>query len=272
MLTLKEIHGLGEELERLFCLKTSPLAIRLVNEDEVPPGCRQPSREGKHYALCQALSFVRRTGNRLAMFSEDHWCLWPVINFRLRPLDEGDKDSLGSGYFIRDPEVSRRHFRAEFPYIRQEKQKSGMLIAPLTDCEFQPQAVMIYCDPSQLRQLLMSSKYDSGNIAGSSFDTCDSCGAALVPVLNGDMPYNVSIPDAGEFERGLCGENEMIFTFAGEQLEALAGAARELKEKGFGLRELAYDLKADYARPKFYNDMFAKWGLETGEEWIPGKR
>ena len=23
---------------------------------------------------------------------------------------------------------------------------------------------------------------------------------------------------------------------------------------------------------KFYQDMFKKWGLETGEEWIPGKR
>ena len=272
MLTLNEIHGIGEELERAFCLKTSPLAIRLVNEEEVPPRCVQPSGEGKHYALCQALSFVRRTKNHLAMFSEDHWCLWPVINFRLRELDEGDKDYLGGGYFIRDPEVSRRHFRREYPYIDEGKKKTGMVIAPLTDCEFQPQAVMIYCEPSQLRQLLMASKYDTGNIAQASFDTCDSCGAALVPVLNGVKPYNVSIPDAGEFERGLCGENEMIFTFAGENLEALIGAVRDLIAKGFSFRQLAYDLKADYARPKFYNDMFAKWGLETGEEWIPGQR
>ena len=125
---------------------------------------------------------------------------------------------------------------------------------------------------NQLRQLLMACKFDTGDIAASSFDTCDSCGAALVPVLNGTLPYNVSIPDAGEFERGLCGENEMIFTFAGENLEALIGAVRDLIAKGFGFRQLAYDLKADYARPKFYNDMFAKWGLETGEEWIPGQR
>ena len=49
-------------------------------------------------------------------------------------------------------------------------------------------------------------------------------------------------------------------------------AAKDLRDKGFGLKQLTYDLKLDYARPKFYNDMFEKWGLETGEEWIPGQR
>ena len=41
---------------------------------------------------------------------------------------------------------------------------------------------------------------------------------------------------------------------------------------GFGFKQLAYDIRPDYARPKFYNDMFEKWGLETGALWIPGKR
>ena len=91
MLTQEEIRSIGTELENLYLLKTAPLAIKLVNRDEVPEGCVQPSKEGKHYALCQALAFVRRTRNHLAMFAEDHWCLWPVINFRIRDLDEQDK-------------------------------------------------------------------------------------------------------------------------------------------------------------------------------------
>ena len=272
MLTQEEIRSIGTELENLYLLKTAPLAIKLVNRDEVPEGCVQPSKEGKHYALCQALAFVRRTRNHLAMFAEDHWCLWPVINFRIRDLDEQDKRYVGSGYFIRDRETSYRHFCEEFPYILEEKKKDGMVIAPLASCNFVPDAVMIYCEPSQLRQLLMASKWHSGNITGACLDTCDSCGAALVPVLNGQMPYNVSMPDAGEFERSLCGENEMIFTFAGSELEKLVGAARDLTAAGFGFKQLAYDIRPDYARPKFYNDMFAKWGLETGVEWIPGKR
>lgn len=41
MLTLKEIHDIGEELENTFLLKSAPLAIKLVNEDEISPMCRQ---------------------------------------------------------------------------------------------------------------------------------------------------------------------------------------------------------------------------------------
>ncbi len=272
MLTLEEINAVGKEIEEIFCLRTAPVAIKLIDRGEVPEGCRQPSGEGIHYALCQALAFVRRTRNHLAIFPEDHWCLWPVINFRLRTLDEADKKYVGSGYFIRDPQVSYKHFCEKFPYIDEEKKKEGMAAAPLESCRFLPDAVMIYCEPGQLRQLLMAAKYHTGEITQACLDTCDSCGAALVPVLNGTMRYNVSMPDAGEYERSLCGENEMIFTLSGDTLEDMIQAARDLKKAGFGYKELAYDIRPDYARPKFYNDMFAKWGLETGVEWIPGKR
>ena len=111
-MTLEAINAAGAELEQLYYLKTAPLAIRLIDRDEIPEGCTQPSKDGIHYALCQALAFSRRTRNALAVFAEDHWCLWPVINFRLRALDEADKKYVGSTYFIRDPEVSYRHFCA----------------------------------------------------------------------------------------------------------------------------------------------------------------
>ena len=273
MLTLEEIHDVGKEAEAIFCLRTAPLAIKLVDRDEVPEDCRQPSKEGVHYALCQALAFVRRTRNHLALFPEDHWCLWPVINFRLRTLDEADKKYVGSGYFIRDPQVSYRHFCEKFPYIDEEKKKEGMAVAPLESCGFRPDAVMIYCEPGQLRQMLMAAKYHSGEITQACLDTCDSCGAALLPVLNGERPYNVAIPDAGEYERSLCGENEMIFTLTGKNLEVFMESARQLIKAGFSYKQLAYELHADYPRPKFYNDMFEKWGLATSDDlWTPTSR
>ena len=118
MLTLEQIHEIGRELESIYCLKNAPMAIRLVNRDEIPEGCVQPSAQGKHYALCQTLSYVRRTRKAQAIFPEDHWCLWPVINFRLRDLDEKDKRFVGSGYFIRDRELSYKHF-VDQPDTRQ---------------------------------------------------------------------------------------------------------------------------------------------------------
>ena len=43
-------------------------------------------------------------------------------------------------------------------------------------------------------------------------------------------------------------------------LQILSGA-------GFGYRELSMDMPTNFARPEFYNKMFAKWGLATGAEW-----
>ena len=68
-------------------------------------------------------------------------------------------------------------------------------------------------------------------------------------------------------------ETEMIYTISGQRLEDFIGAVRDLISKGFSYKQLAYDIKSDYARPEFYNNMFKKWGLATSDNlWIPGKR
>jgi hypothetical protein len=41
---------------------------------------------------------------------------------------------------------------------------------------------------------------------------------------------------------------------------------------GFGYKQLAYDMNLEYPRASFYNEMFEKWGLPTGEEWKIGER
>ena len=65
----------------------------------------------------------------------------------------------------------------------------------------------------------------------------------------------------------------MIYTISGQRLEDFIGAVRDLISKGFSYKQLAYDIKSDYARPEFYNNMFKKWGLATSDNlWIPGKR
>ena len=94
-----------------------------------------------------------------------------------------------------------------------------------------------------------------------------------MPVLNGERDYNVSIPDAGEYERSLCGENEMMYTVSAARLEEFMEAVRGLVAKGFSYKQLAYDIRPDYLRPAFYNKKNKKWGLATSDElWTPGKR
>ena len=168
MYTAAEFNSIGKEMEDLLYLRTAPIAVKLLySRDEIPEGCYIPSEDkNERPALCQAFAQVRRNRRSMVMFKEDHWCLWPLISFKLGPVDEDDIKYVGSGYFIKDPSASEAYWRANFPFIKEEKQNVGIAIAPLSSCTFEPDAVVVYCAPDQLRQLLMAAKYRTAKIAG----------------------------------------------------------------------------------------------------------
>ena len=269
MYTVAEFNEIGKEIEDLLYLRSAPIARTvLYDENEIPEGCYVPSKDrDERPALCQAFAQVRRNRRSMVMRKEDHWCLWPLISFKLGPVDEDDIKYVGGGYFIKGREASEAYWRANFPFIREDKQNVGLAIAPLASCTFQPDAVMVYCAPDQLRQLLMAVKYSTAKIAGSAMDTVGSCINALIPVLNGDQDFCMTIPDPGEYERALAGDNEMIFVFRGDKTEELISGMRDINNMGFGYKKLAMDMNIEYHRAEFYNVMFAKWGLKTGEQW-----
>jgi hypothetical protein len=100
----------------------------------------------------------------------------------------------------------------------------------------------------------------------------NSCGHAIIPVFNGDKPYNVSIPDPGEYERSLADDDELIFTLTCARLDELMDGLRTIDKLGFGYKQLALDMNLDYPRAPFYDLLFTRWGLETGKQWNPGDR
>ncbi|NLB28823.1 MAG: DUF169 domain-containing protein [Clostridiales bacterium] len=273
-MTVGEYNAHGAELERLLLLRDAPVAMKVLYEgDEPPEDAVSLLREtGRHFALCQTTALVRRGRKSVVMYKEDHWCIWPLISYGITTLDEADYELLGDKHFYKDAEVSHRYFKEEYPHLKTDKSVVGLALAPLASCTFEPDIVCIYCYPAQLRSLLMASKYESGAIATSALDTCASCVHGQIPVLNGETPYNLSIPDPGEYERGLCDENELIFNVRGDRTGEQVQGLKALNDRGFGYSQLTMDMKPDYARPEFYNSMVEKWGLERGEVWIPGKR
>jgi len=274
MATIKDFNRFGEEIERSLNMREAPVAMKLLYEgDAIPADCYSLyEKTGKHYAMCQAMTLVRRRSKSVYMLKEDHWCLWPLISYGITELEEVDYELLGGNHFYKDRDISHKYFRKEYPRLKSDRKCVGFAMAPLDTCTFEPDMVCIYCSVAQLRTLLMASKYESGLIANSALDTCASCVHGQIPVLNGTAPYNLSIPDPGEYERGLCDENEMIFNVSGDRIEELAQGLASLNRIGFGFGQLNMDMKLDYARPEFYNSMFEKWGLERGELWSPGER
>src|SRR3989304_258237 len=91
MATISDFNRYGEELERLLILRTSPIAVKMLEkETDIPEGAVRPKKDrGAHYAQCQAFAMSRRQKLTVAMLKEDNWCFAPLIAYGLvdRPDD-----------------------------------------------------------------------------------------------------------------------------------------------------------------------------------------
>jgi uncharacterized protein (DUF169 family) len=271
MYKTEEFNQAGRDLSQLLLLRFPAIAFKLIfSEDEIPEGSVVPLRDtGKHVAMCQAFAMARRSRSALTLFKEDNWCVWPNACFRFCPMDEHDVKDVGTKLFMKDPQKSLKFFKEKYPWLdtgKYEKKPVGYTLAPLDTCNFVPDVIVVYCRISQMRSLIMATKYHDGDVFDVMPDTIVSCCYATIPLLNGKN-YNISVPDPGEYERSLVDEDEIIFSARADALENLMDGLKALDKMHFGYAHLKYDMNLDYPRAPFYNMLSAKWGLDTGEEW-----
>lgn len=270
-MTIEQCNQLGKELEQLLILRYSPIALKVLHrEEEIPEGTLRPFRDrGEHLAMCQAYAMVRRDRKAITMLKEDHWCVWPLVSFGMAQVPEGDVDSVGTKFFIQDPQKSLTYFKEHYPRLK-DSGVIGFTLAPLRSCAFVPDLITVYCRPAQIRSLQMAAKFHTGEMLELHLDPVDSCVHSSIPVLNG-QDYNITFPDPGEYERAMTDEDEVMFTLRTEKLPDIVEALRFLSHAHFGYQELSMSMPTDFPRPEFYIDLFRKWGLQTGEVWRKGE-
>jgi uncharacterized protein (DUF169 family) len=255
----------GDELERFAWLRTSPVALKMLkNEREIPQGAVRPKKDrGEHLALCQVLALARRQGTTLAMFIEDHWCFEPIISLGLvKPPDSYLDGSTSYPTFIRDKAAAAQNAQEapRFPYGEYE----GLVCGPLKNVNFEPDMVLIYCNTGQLRYLLLALRYNKGYQVTSTFDPIGSCSIAIVPTIK-NSECQIVVPDPGEYERAMTGEDEMILTIPRKLLDDLMLGIRHLEETVGGYKKFTYVVRPDFPQPPFYQEYFKMWGLDAPE-------
>ena len=265
MTTLDEFNGYGEELEKILFLRTSPIAVKILeSEDDIPEGAVRPKRDqGIHLAQCQAFAMSRRQGATVALLKEDNWCWAPLIAFGL--VEKPDLFIEGKTSFpfmIEQLDAAKRQAEI-FPCLEYGKYV-GIVSAPLKTANFEPDMVLIYSNTAQLRAILLAVKYKEGYLVRSEFDPIDSCVYSVVPVIqNGE--YRITFPDPGDFQRALAGEDEVIFSVHRDKLEKLVAGLRHFEEMGHGYRNHTMEMRPDFPQPPFYKDLFRIWGLDVQE-------
>jgi uncharacterized protein (DUF169 family) len=242
---LSTFNRYGDELETSLLLRTSPIAVKMLEkESDIPKEAFRPKRDGGyHIAQCQAFGMSRREGKTVAMLKEDHWCPTALIAYGMveKPASMGSWVESFMSF-----EVGK--------YI-------GILTAPLKSATFIPDVVLIYLNPAQLRGLLMPITFGQGASQVITELVLPSCGHAVVdPIKTGK--YVLVLPDPGEYQRALAAEDEMILAIPREKMQELMAG---LKGMGriYSHRDQYMAMHPDFEQPQFYKDLFKSWGLDS---------
>ena len=240
---LSAFNKYGEELEISLLLRTSPIAVKMLEKEaDIPKGAFRPKRDGGyHIAQCQAFSLSRREGKTVAMLKEDHWCPTALTAYGM----------------VNKPDSMAKWNES---YMSFETGKYvGIVTAPLKSASFIPDVVLVYSNPAQLRGMLLTMMSGESQVSGHFF--LPSCGHCVVdPMKTGK--YCVVLPDPGEYQRALTLEEEMIFAVPQQKMPGLMAG---LKRGGrlYSHRDQHMSMLPDFEQPQFYKDLFKGWGLDS---------
>jgi uncharacterized protein (DUF169 family) len=237
MTGLRALHGYGEEIERRLRLRTLPIAVKLLEKEaDIPKGAVRPKKDLRHHlSTCQSFAMSRREGTLIAMLKEDMWCFEPVIGYGLAEPPQYFLD--GHNRFpesVMTLEAGSVWARA-FPRLETGKY-IGILSGPLATANFEPDLIMMYCQPGQLTLLLYAATCIDGHDIKSTLSGHAACVYSVVPVIqNGKC--QVTIPCRGDRETGLTQNDELIFSVPLGTVEELLSALRYLD---------SYDIRLPY--------------------------
>ena len=253
MTTVSEFNRFGEEIERLMMLRTSPLAVKMLEkESDIPEGAIRPKTDqGHHIAQCQAFSLSRRKGQSIAMVKDDHWCWGPLIAYGLVNPDIAEKF----------PEL--KETAKNIPLIEYGRYV-GIVSAPLKTANYPPDVVLIYSNNAQLNYILWALSFGGEGLINSPMYPITSCAFSVVPALSGR--YCITLPDPGELGRAQAGEDEIIFSLPKDKVEGLVSQLRMFEERKLGYRHNAlWEVMPDFPRPDFYKKVYRECGLEADD-------
>ncbi|MFC1920454.1 DUF169 domain-containing protein [Chloroflexota bacterium] len=246
MTTIAEYQEYGEEIERLLLLRTSPIAVKMLQkEEDIPEGAYRPKRDdGVHLAQCQAFTMSRRKRKTVAMLKEDNWCFAPIIGWGL--VEKPDPEQV---------------MGAIFPCFDYGKY-IGIVTAPLKTADFMPDMILVYSNPMQLRLMMGASQTREERILTSEFYSIDSCIYSIVPVMETGK-CRITLPDPGEYERAMTTEDEIIFSVPADTVGRMVEGLKRTDERKRGYIYSTMDMTPDFPRPEFYKKLFEMWGLDV---------
>lgn len=258
-------HKYGYEIERRIRLQTYPLAVKMLEkESDIPDGAQRPMTDfAYHLATCQGFVMSRREGLTIAMTKEDMYCPESVLGYGLAEPPQYFLDGYHHFPQANESIEASRTWANQFPRLEVGKY-IGIVSAPLTVANFEPDVVIIYCNSAQLGTLLRATTAKEGGELTCTVSKGGTCVYAVVPTMQSGE-CQVSIPCPGDRRFAGAQDDEMIFSLPIRKMEELLSSLRYLEGWGYRL-PLRCIVKPEPELPENY----VRLGKMIGMDWMKG--
>ncbi len=155
---------LSEEIEKQIRPATYPLAVKVFEkEEDIPAEAKRPKSDFRYsLSLCQAFSLSRREGTTIAMLKEDMWCPEATIGYGMVEPPEiylsGRMWLSGGGH--RDL-VACKNYGDGLPRFEPGRY-IGVGISPAKNSTFEPDTILVYGLPGQIKILILGLMHKDG--------------------------------------------------------------------------------------------------------------
>lgn len=212
--------GISEGFREASRMKTLPLAVKFMKEEEVfPDKTRRPSKDlGKRITICQAVSMARIYGWTLGLTKEDLICVPAMIAFGFSGA-ENIGNTLGELFCSVQfhPTAGAAEDEAGRMCKLDNNEYPKILIAPLSKGLFEPDTVVFYGNPAQLMRLTQAAVHASGRRVAGSFGGKVECTEYLVAPFKTDAA-RIAVPGLGDRIFSGTQDDEMVLSIPGNQL------------------------------------------------------
>ncbi|MCB2192958.1 MAG: DUF169 domain-containing protein [Deltaproteobacteria bacterium] len=251
-----ECEQLDRALKQRLFISNAPVAVRLVSpaeEAQAPAWLEKIRKPGKglpeKVLVCQAMAMVRLYGWQVLVTPESVECPTGLLTMGWVDMSpEYLRGEIPVSPFNQSDEARGR--RMEAVTCMPSGSVAAMAAAPLGDCPFEPQAVVIYCTPGQAMRLVQSTLFEEGGVVESSSAGAQGCSQYLSRVILSGKPRYI-LPGNGDRIFGHVEDHQMAFSLPMSYAGRLAEGIEKSHLGGQAYPVPGY-LRAEFQVPKAY--------------------
>jgi uncharacterized protein (DUF169 family) len=224
---IKKINKCGQELVRLLELKTSPVAVKLVQKGgEVPEGIKKVGEVMTH---CQFVDRVRRTREEFYTSGEEQMCKIGAGTLGLNeiPPELFSGESYYKEFKLFRTQGAARRTVAMIPILPPDSTGS-VIYSSLEKASFVPDVVVLICNPKQVMLLTQAYIYKTGGRLETSFAGVQSlCSEGVVQTYKKGKP-GIAVGCSGSRSLTRIADEEMIMGIPVELLVDVTAGLDEI--------------------------------------------